>query len=88
MSGLTSREPFFIPAERWTRVSDPYLWKRPFFLAALMTLFYRPGRQLPHPPICLEVEQKIWDLEGSKANAVSFPAIYFFPLSLFPVKKI
>ena len=24
MSGLTSREPFFIPAERWTGVSDPH----------------------------------------------------------------
>ena len=74
MSGLTSREPFFIPAERWIGVSDPHE------SGLSCSSFIGRGRQLPHPPICLEVEQKIWDLEGSKANVNSFPAIYFFRL--------
>ena len=45
VSSLTSREPFFIPAERWTRVSDPHE------SGLSCSSFIRESRQLPRPPI-------------------------------------
>ena len=72
MSSLTSREPFFIPAERWTRVSDPH---ESSFFAALLSA---KAGTFPALPFERGLEHGHGTLRDQKLTSLAFRRYIFF----------
>ena len=75
MSGLTSREPFFIPAERWTRVSDPH--ESSFFCGS----FIREAGTFPALPFERGLEHGHGTLRDQRITPLAFRRYIFFRLT-------